>query len=209
MWFALALLPPIAIQLYDGWSLFAISVWLVPAMAAVLVAFAFGSTVAWLALLGAGVTGWLLCMYEWASQVHGRFVRRLADGLLLRTLPPDQRAAYRGFLLAHRGTPQSRQAIRQLDDPARTTRALRQVASEVLQLDSPDANWGEVFQASAAVHLRYAEMLEGVRPLDYDAVKALAKSRDELLIALLREESRVYRMVNYSPIRREHTLRPE
>jgi hypothetical protein len=206
IWFVLFLLPQVAIQLVDGWSLFAIAIWVVPATAIALVAFAIGATVGWIVLLVAGVTGWLLCMYESVRDVYGQPVRWLADWLVLLTMPSRQRAAYRSFLHAHPRHSQIRRAFRLSDGPASFAPALRATASEVLRLEAPDARWAEVFRASAPVYLQYAEMLEGTRALDPAAVKAIADSRDELLIALLRERSRMYRIVNHAPLRREHVL---
>ena len=65
----------------------------------------------------------------------------------------------------------------------------------MLEIEAPDQEWADVIRLCAAPGLQYAEMLEGKRPLDYDAATRAVDTRNRALRKLLRARSPMYRIL--------------
>jgi len=192
----LPLLPWILIMLHDGWALFAIGLWMIPAILTMVIASGMPPGIATTVLgVTVVVSGGALCMHAGTWRRYGQFVRHVADWLIEWTLPAHKREAFR---LALR-TPGKATA-----EPAK---AYRDLANACRQLDPPDDQWKEAVESVAAFNELAADMLDGTRPMDNEALKSAAKGRDRLLIDTMRAQSLVYRLVNYSPFR-PHGRRP-
>jgi hypothetical protein len=89
--------------------------------------------------------------------------------------------------------------LRQIEDLDRTAAAARAPALRVQALTPFDERWRDLFTATAAPMFRYAEMLEGKRPMDYDSITALGDRRDKIYLQLLRERSVTYRVFTWVP----------
>jgi hypothetical protein len=189
-WIAAPVAPWFLIMLLDRWALFAIAIWLLPAAATMVLVSRLPVGVGWVFLSGAVLlSGAALCMSEPVRGAYGQFVGRIANWLIEGTLSSRKRAAFRLLLRMPSGSASD------------LGRAHRELAFANRQMEAPDDRWREALLASAAFHDLGADMLEGKRPVDQDDLKAAAGSRDRLTIAVLRAQSPVYRIVNYSPIR--------
>lgn len=188
-------IPNLAIWVASGGTVLAIASWLLPTLIVAAIAAMNWNLVlhtALVLLLGLPVISGVFPPVE---RVLGWYTSRVANAVLPWTLAAVDGRAYRSLMEALRPDPGEREAMRQLDDPARTVAALRSRSTKVSTVEAPDAAWAEVIRRTAEPGLLYADMLEGVRPLDYDVASQAAADAKRALHDHLRTRSRMYRLL--------------
>jgi hypothetical protein len=188
-------IPNLAIWVASGGTVLAIASWVLPTLIVAAI-----TAMKWnlalhtvlVLLLGLPVISGVFPPIE---RVLGWYTGRVANAVLPWTLAAADRRAYRSLMEALRPDPTEREAMRQLDDRFRTAAAFRSRSAKVLAVGAPDPAWAKVIRCLAEPGLLYADMLQGLRPIDYDMAAEATKRGNRALLDHLRARSWMYRFL--------------
>jgi hypothetical protein len=189
-------LPWLFMWALSGASLLAIGSWLLPTATTIGLSWVLLPVRPFMfLLLVLAVVLWSINCTAVGWRVYARYNGWLGDWVASFGLTSAERLAYRRLMALARPDRATRQAINQLSDLPRTISGFRKPAEEMLQIAPPDPEWASVIRLAAEPGLMYADMLEGKRDVDYDAVQSVARDRDARLQAILEARSPIYRLL--------------
>lgn len=189
-------LPWLFMWTLSGASLLAIGSWLLPTVTAIGIGWVLLPLRPFLfLLLVVAVTLWSISCTAVGWRLYARYNGWVGDRIASTGLTSTERAAYRRLMALARPDRATRQATGQLDDLPRAISGFRTPSEEMLKITPPDPEWALAIRLTAELGLMYADMLEGKRGVDYDAVKGAARERDVQLQAVLEARSPLYRLL--------------
>ncbi len=195
---ALALGPWMVIWLLRSVPLFGLLLWSLPALFLIGLVYLTGPPLAFhLVVLLTGLAAALICVSRRAFLRFDTPRAALQGWIVSNTMRGAARRAYNELRRASRPTRDERRAMHKLNDPTTMARGVRAPAERIMRIEARNDEWSQVLRAVAQPGLAYADMLEGVRGLDYDVLDALMRQRNAALDAVLQRDSWAYRWLTF------------